>query len=283
MPDEFKARPIYLLPEALALLAAGLLTYLIVLSKVELQAITFFPETPSGATLNTLTFVIIMGCTASFTYLLVKYRLMKLVTYMIKVAFIFVVFLLINWYGGVSLKALKVSEEAFGLHIAAISVAITGVLAFATNRKRGVWPVLGVVSVGALIGTFLGASIPLLTAVVLLAGLGIYDVIAVYKGPIGKIAKKAELEDFVGAVFTFKDLTTGLGDIVFYTMLASAAMLNFGYLPFIGASTGVLLGTYAVFKLLETREMFPGLPFSLGFGLIMMLATAHAQNLIFKT
>ena len=75
----------------------------------------------------------------------------------------------------------------------------------------------------------------------------------------------------MGAVCTYKNLTVGMGDIVFYSMLASNAMMNLGRLPFIGASTGIIVGAYAGFKMLEKRDMFPGLPFALLLGLGLSL------------
>jgi hypothetical protein len=119
-------------------------------------------------------------------------------------------------------------------------------------------------------GTFLGVSIPMLTAIVLLLALAAYDLFAVYKGPIGKMAQSTDLEDFTGAVFTYGDLTVGMGDMVFYSMLASIAMINFGPLSFVAAAVGVVAGAYIGFKMLEGRDMFPGLPFAVVMGLAFM-------------
>jgi hypothetical protein len=65
-----------------------------------------------------------------------------------------------------------------------------------------------------------------------------------------------------------------MGDIVFYSMLASNAMTNLGQLSFIGACVGLVVGAYAGFKMLEKRDMFPGLPFALllGLGLSLLIS-----------
>jgi hypothetical protein len=124
-------------------------------------------------------------------------------------------------------------------------------------------------------GTFLGVSIPTLTAVALLIALAAYDLFAVYKGPIGKMAQSTDIEEFTGAVFTYGDLTVGMGDMVFYSMLSSNAMMNLGPIPFLAASIGVILGAYIGFKMLEGRDMFPGLPFAIALGLIFAYATSQ--------
>jgi hypothetical protein len=63
-------------------------------------------------------------------------------------------------------------------------------------------------------------------------------------------------------------------------MLASIAMMNFGLLPFIAAAFGVLIGAYLGFKMLEGRDMFPGLPFAIVLGLVFMYATSQAIHFL---
>jgi len=142
-------------------------------------------------------------------------------------------------------------------------------------KAKGALHLVGIVLIGGLTGTFLGVSIPTLTAVVLLLALAGYDLFAVYKGPIGKMAESTNLEEFTGAVFTYGDLTVGMGDMVFYSMLASNSMMNFGPIPFLGAAVGLVIGAYLGFKMLEGRDMFPGLPFAIILGLVFMYVASQ--------
>lgn len=228
--------------------------------------------------MNTFIFVALMAGTATFMYVLVKFGRTRSVKIIIKAALAAVIFLLINWYGGIFLQVTAQPIEFAEILLIGAAVLITTGLAFATYVKRGLVQVMAVAVIGALTGTFLGASVPLLTSVILLIGLAIYDLFAVFKGPIGKIAAKTELDDFVGAVFTYKDLTVGMGDMVFYSMLASTAMINFGLYSFTAASLGIILGAFLGFKMLEAREIFPGLPIALGLGLALMLSLAYLQG-----
>ena len=52
-------------------------------------------------------------------------------------------------------------------------------------------------------------------------------------------------------------------------------MMNFGPLPFVGAAIGLITGAYLGFKMLEGRDMFPGLPFAVILGLVFMYATSR--------
>jgi len=278
MTSGFKASPIQALPVFVALLLAGILTYGLQASKAEVVAITVFPETPGGATLNASIFVIMMAAAATLIYLLLKYGRKHMVKYLIALAIFFVAFFLLNWYSELYASQLASIVDIYG-HGWVVVTGIAAALLLAGMYKGSERIRLASVTVvGSLTGTFLGASVPTLTAIVLLAGLAVYDLVSVYRGPIGKIAQMVDLEEFKGAAFTVGDLTIGMGDLVFYSMLVSNAMTNFGVLAYIGAVVGVIVGSFLGFKMLERREVFPGLPIAIGFGLAAMLILGQLQT-----
>jgi presenilin-like A22 family membrane protease len=253
---------------------AGALAFAIAESKVELESIMAFPETVAGATLNMLTYVVTMALVATIMYVLIKYGFEKIFRYLLKLAVVLVEFSLLSWYSNAFLGMIELPAGHAQLVSIIIPITLTTLLAYTINRGRGVPQVFAVTILGAMIGTFLGVSIQTLTTVILLLGLSIYDMLAVYKGPIGKIAEKVELESLTGATFTYRDLTVGLGDIVFYSMLVSHALFNFGSIAYLTTTIGVVAGTFLGFKMLEKREMFPGLPLSLVSGVTCMITTA---------
>jgi len=280
LTKKFKVSPIHLLPEIGSLSLTGVLAFLIEQSELELPSVTFFPETPSGVTLNASIFIALMAVAATVMYLLVKYGFKKIVRNLIKLSLIFVTFILLNWYGFIALSFVKLPEALYDVFLIVGSLVLTALLIFAMYRTRGASYMVAVTIIGALTGTFLGVSVPMLTAIILLSALTIYDFVAVYKGPIGKIAANAQLEEFVGAVFTYGDLTIGMGDMVFYSMLSGTAMMNFGVFPFIATSIGIIIGAFLGFKMLETREIFPGLPLALSMGLALLFASAFMQRIL---
>ena len=280
MSKKFKAKPTQLLPEALSVALAGLLTYSLQVSNAPITPITLFPETTSGVTLNASIFVVLMAATGTIMYLFIKFGLKRIVKYLINIALFVLVFFLFTWYGTLYSNLLPTVLSSM---VAWLVVSLVGALAlgFAIYKSKGYTHLAAIVIVGGMTGAFLGVSIPTLTAVVLLLALAAYDLFAVYKGPIGKMAESTDLEEFTGAVFTYGDLTVGMGDMVFYSMLASIAMTNFGVLPFLAAGVGIILGAYLGFKMLEGRDMFPGLPFAVVLGLGFMYAASQAL-LFFK-
>ena len=279
MSKEFKAKPSQLIPEILAIALAGTLTYVLRASNTPIEQITFFPETAGGVTLNAGIFVVLMATAGTMIYLFIKFGFKRIVRYLINASLLGLLVFLFSWYGSLYsdyLPMVLTSNYTWLL----VSIAVTIALALAIFKSKGIIHLCSIVIIGGLTGTFLGVSIPTLTAIALLLGLAGYDLFAVYRGPIGKIAQSADLEEFTGAVFTYGDLTVGMGDMVFYSMLASNSMMNFGPLPFLGASIGLIIGAFLGFKMLEGREMFPGLPFAILLGLGLMFGVSQIVNLV---
>jgi len=274
----FKATPSQIIPVLAALSLSGVLTYGLQASKAEITAITIFPETPSGATLNASFFVVMMAVAATLIYLLVKHQKKRMVKYLMTGAILFVAFFLLNWYSELYATQLSPILDVYGYGWIGLTGIISALLLVGLNRGPQGIRILSITIIGSLTGTFLGASVPTMTAIVLLAALAVYDLVSVYRGPIGKIAEMADLEEFKGAVLTVGDLTIGMGDLVFYSMLTSNAMVNFGTLSYLGAFAGVLIGSYLGFKMLERREVFPGLPFAICIGLAAMIILGQLQT-----
>jgi presenilin-like A22 family membrane protease len=277
---KFKAKPSQLVPEILAITLAGALTYSLQSSNAPIVPITIFPETTSGVTLNAGIFVVLMAATGTMMYLFIKFGLKRIVRYVINFALFALVFFLFTWYGTLYQSSLPgfLSSTSWGWLL--VSLAGSAALGLTIYKSKGVLHLAGIVILGGMTGTFLGVSIPTLTAVALLLALAAYDLFAVYKGPIGKMAQSTDLEEFTGAVFTYGDLTVGMGDMVFYSMLASISMVNFGLLPFVAAAFGLVVGAYLGFKMLEGRDMFPGLPFAVILGLVFTYATSQILTML---
>jgi len=281
MTSHFKASPVQVVPVLVALSLAGLLTHGLQASKAEVVPITVFPETASGATLNASIFVVMMAAAATLIYLLLKYGRKQIVKYLIAAATFFVAFFLLNWYSELYATQLAPMVDIYGYSWIGMTAITAALLLAGLYKGPQSIRLLSVTVVGSLTGTFLGVSVPALTAVVLLAALAVYDLVSVYRGPIGKIAEMSDLEEFKGAVFTVGDLTIGMGDLVFYSMLVSNAMINVGALAYLGAFAGVAVGSFLGFKMLERREVFPGLPLAIGLGLAAMLIVGLGQVLHF--
>jgi len=263
--EEFKAKPIYLIPIFASLMTGLGFSVLLLLKPIASLPVTPFPETPSGQFSNALYFVVLIAIAATVFYFLIKWKSRKLITFLIGFALTTASLLLSAFY----LFALLSSLPNWFFYVLVISIIVTAVFDIAIFRGSEAMRNLIVVLLGGALGVFLGWSIPLVSALLILAFLAVYDIIAVYKGPVGKIASSG-LDQLKGLSFSFKDIQMGLGDLVFYSMLCAVMLLNSdfgGIAPYVGALVGVMVGSYITFRILERKGVFPGLPLPIFLGI----------------
>jgi len=263
LTEKFNAQAVYLVP-ILASLMFGLgCASLLLTQSVPPIIVTPFPEdTASGPFGNAFYFVIIIAVGATVLYLLLKWRSRKLITFLTALALTTASLLLSVFY----LSAIFSSVPNSEILVSILSIVVTVLFDFAIYRLGSKARNAVVICLGGALGVFFGASIPVLSALLILCFLAIYDVFAVYFGPVGKIAH-AGLDQLKGLSFYFKDIQMGLGDLVFYSMLSGSMLLNFGVFSYIVSLVGILVGAYLTFVMLEKKGIFPGLPFSIFLGL----------------
>ncbi len=252
----------YLVP-ILASLVVGLgCGFLLLNSSVPTYPVTPFPDTPSGSLSNAIYFVVIIAASATIFYVLLKWKSRKMITFLTGFALTAASALLSVFY----LSALLSSVTGGDILIIVLSVFLTGFFDIAVFIIGGKATDFAVVMLGGALGIFLGNSIPLFSAILILAFLAVYDIVAVYKGPVGKIANTG-LDQLKGLSFAFKDIQMGLGDLVFYSMLCGIMLLYYGFVSYALSVVGVLSGSYVTFVLLQRKGIFPGLPIPILLGL----------------
>ena len=254
---------IRLAPILASLLFGVFCAFLISASSIETYAVTPFPE-GVGSVGNALYFVVLVGLGASILYLLLRKKNHRLINLIIGFALTTAVFLLSIIYLSAILSIFWFPyAEALILTLSIFITATADLIIFRTNSK---FCNIVILCLGGGLGAFLGFTIPTLSALLILIFLAVYDAVAVYHGPVGKIAHDG-LEKLRGLSFSFKDIQMGLGDLTFYSMLSGHILLYFGFLPCLASLIGILAGCLLAFKMLEKRGMFPGLPFPIFFGL----------------
>ncbi len=264
MNNKFKAEPAHLIPISVSLLVGVLCTFLITTSSMEFYDITPLPENLFGSLGNAFYFVVLVGFGASLLYFLLKRRSHKLITFITGFALTTAVFTLSVIYSFAVFSTLAIPYiDALILISSSIITVLVDLIIFRVHNR--VCDVI-VLCLGGALGAFLGASIHTLSAILILCFLAVYDIFAVYRGPVGKIARSG-LEHLRGLSFTFKDVQMGLGDLTFYSMLTSRVLFDSGPLFCFASATGVLIGVFLAFKMLEKKGIFPGLPFPTALGL----------------
>jgi presenilin-like A22 family membrane protease len=237
-------------------------------------------SSPSAPVGNAVYFVILVAVSATVFYLLLKRRSKKIIHGLIFVAMTAASLLLSLYYLNALLAYFPVIDNL--LVLAALSLIITVLFDLAIFRLGSIPRNAAVVGIGGALGIFFGFAIPLWSAVLILVFLAVYDVFAVYRGPVGKIAQSSEsFEQLQGLSYSFKDIQMGLGDLVFYSMLTGSMFfyfidsyhLPFGVLPCLVSVIGIMAGSIITLFMLERRGIFPGLPFPIMLGLAGGLIT----------
>ena len=267
---KLRAQIINLLPVLVSLLFGSGCASLLLKPEVPDIPVTPFPgESASSSFGNALYFVMIVAVGATVMYILLKWKSRKLITFLTAFALTAASLLLSLFY--LSVIFAYVPNSLITVITLSIIIAVfvdVSVFKLGSNIRNAV-----VVCLGGALGVFFGASIPLLSALLILCFLAVYDVFAVYKGPVGKIANVG-LDKLKGLSFSFKDIQMGLGDLVFYSMLSGSMLFSYGIVSYIVSIVGILFGTLLTFLILEKKGIFPGLPFPVFLGLAGGLLTS---------
>ncbi len=260
----FSAQLVYLVPVLLSLLFGLMCAYLLVAQPLPPMEVTPFPEgTPSAPLGNAFYFVILIGLSATIFYILLKRKSRKIIFTLITVALTTASLLLSLVY----LSAIFAYARDLSFLVLPLSILITVIFDLAIFKLGSKTRNVAVVLLGGGLGVFFSATIPFFSAVLILVFLAVYDIFAVYYGPVGKIAHSG-LDQLQGLSYSFKDVQMGLGDLVFYSMVTGSILLNYNsVLPYIFSLIGILAGSFLTLIMLEKKGIFPGLPFPVILGL----------------
>jgi presenilin-like A22 family membrane protease len=264
LTEKFDAQLVYLVPILASLLFGLGCASLLLLQPVPTIPVTPFPEdNPSAPFGNALYFVIIIAVSATVFYILLKRKSRRLISFLITLALTTASLLLSIIY----LSAIFAYVPSFEFLVLPLALTVTvgfilAVFKLGSKARNAV-----VVCLGGALGVFFGAFIPFFSAVLILVFLAVYDVFAVYYGPVGKIARSG-LDQLKGLSYSFKDVQMGLGDLVFYSMLSGSMLFNFNsLLPCLFSIVGILAGSMLTLVMLTKKGIFPGLPFPILLGL----------------
>jgi len=264
LAEKFDAQIVYLVPILASLLFGLGCAYLLRAQPVPPVNVTPFPEdTASGLFGNALYFVILIAVSATVFYILLKRKNRKLVTLIIAFALTTSSLLLSVIY----LSVIFAYVPSLEILVLPLSIVITIIFDLAIFRLGSKARNTAVICLGGALGVFFGNFIPFLSAMLILAFLAVYDVFAVYYGPVGKIAHLG-LDQLQGLSYSFKDVQMGLGDLVFYSMLSGSMLFNFGLISWLVSLVGILGGSFLTLAMLEKKGIFPGLPFPILLGLV---------------
>ena len=151
---------------------------------------------------------------------------------------------------------------------AGLVVALIGYIIFVKNRP---WlSTIILAFVGAEVGSFFAETLSPWTALALPIAFSVYDIYAVFRGPLKALIGTAPGIALVGMSVKAGEFTLGLGDIVFYTMLPSLALFQFGVVQSLYTMAAIDVGMVITLVLLSRRRLLPGLPIPMLLGVLVL-------------
>jgi len=238
----------------------------------DVSVVPFPDDIPAGPVANGLYIVALVAVGATLCFFMLKRNNLKLIKVVLSLVMTMAAMLLSLIYLSTFLAYVNVHNDFLVIALSVLLTVVCDLIIFKFSKYRSVV----IICLGGALGVFFSFVIPLYSTIVILVFLAVYDVFAVYRGPVGKIAQSG-IDQFPGLSYSFKELQMGLGDLVFYAVLIGTMYFSFSssMLPAVMGLVGICLGALITFFMLEKREVFPGLPFpimlGLAFGLIMAM------------
>lgn len=133
------------------------------------------------------------------------------------------------------------------------------------------------VLLSATTGAFLGLSLGIITPIILMLGFAIYDIFAVFKGPLKLITE--ELKNIVEeegeeSIQDKTGLLLGLGDLFFYSLAVGYSLAFLGWIPFLLVSIAIIAGSTYTIKLVidsKRKKALPALPIPMFLALAVII------------
>ena len=162
-------------------------------------------------------------------------------------------------------------ELPFAFGVPSVLVILIGYIIFVKNRY---WlSTIVLAFVGAQVGSFFAETLPTWTALALPIAFSIYDIYAVFRGPLKALVGTNQGVALVGMSIKAGEFTLGLGDIVFYTLLPCFAFFQFGVVESLYVIVAINVGMVITLYQLSKRRLLPGLPIPMLLGILVIGAS----------
>lgn len=295
----------YPLPIIATVIVAGILAYLTyVVAGVQIEG-GYVSEEQYGASAGLLNGLIFVGIAAAWSFViivLIKKFGINVLKGIFGLSFGFLGFFMTGFFAEIILYLIVINFE-----ITDTVILMYNITYFAMYIGIGIFTVLMiykyfksesiytknfiVIYIGLLIGAIMGVIMPLWTSLAILVFISFWDIFAVKSkyGPIknmldlaiesenGKSMKLSQEEvkekiEQGELEYDTSHVEIGIGDLAFYSMLTSIALLQTGFLVvMILTAVAIIVGTGITISGLKRNKILPGLPISIFLGIGTML------------
>lgn len=162
-----------------------------------------------------------------------------------------------------------------GSLVVSVALSAGAVVMFALSVRYRSALLLAPIVTGLLsaeVGSYFASAIPLYTALILPLVFSLYDVYAVFAGPLKQLVKVAPNEVLSAVTSQLGEFSIGTGDTIFYSMLPALALFQFNLHDALYTMAAVDVGVVITLYLLSRSKLLPGLPIPMALGLGTLLA-----------
>jgi len=226
-------------------------------------------------------------------FIIIKYGKMRLLRAILFVCFLLITTMILLLYSSFLSIILNIINYEIPISILSIVLSFLITYQLFSENTSDMRKNISLLIIGGSLGSFLGIFLPSWTAFLMLTLFSIWDIYAVKKGPIKQILDLTNNTDvnYTNQLsVSSEEWEIGLGDLVFYTMLTShvlyicnapenyfSFLIDYGIVvaitPYFATIAGVIIGAKITFKLLKKSKVLPGLPISIGLGILLFLLT----------
>lgn len=153
--------------------------------------------------------------------------------------------------------------------LALLPVLLLGYTTFVKSSPFISGGVLAILS--AEVGSYFATTLPLLTALLFPIAFSLYDIYAVFRGPLKELVTAAPASALGVISVKAGEFTIGLGDTVFYSMLPSLAIYQLNLVGTAITIAAVDAGMVLTLYLLTRKKLLPGLPIPMALGVASLL------------
>jgi hypothetical protein len=227
-----------------------------------------------GSLLNAGILLVAVIATTVVAVWLIRSRRVRIFTSVIFVGTGLALFLL-TLLTAIDLTANYMNEDASLYLSLALAAGVVALLAVATKKPRFfIFAPLITGLLSAEIGSYFASTLNLFTALLLPAVFSLYDIYAVFRGPLKQLVSVASAEVLKGVTSTLGEFAIGTGDTIFYSLLPALALYQFGIPVALSTMVAVDIGVVITLYLLTKSKMLPGLPIPMALGLATILVFA---------
>jgi len=290
-------RKLYPVPIILVIIISGILAYITYIEAGVQVDGGYFSESEYGAIggiINGLIYTVIAAFSAFIIIFIIKKKGVGSLMYIFGIGFGMVAFFQ-TWFFGEIILYLSISNLILYILLDVELIFFTAVFTviiiykYFTSKSIKIKNFI-VLYIGLLIGASMGVLMPLWTTLAILIGISLWDMFAVlYKhGPIKQLIdivsepgdnnssySEEELKEKIQTgeyTYDTSKLEIGIGDLAFYSMLTSSALVQTNnLLIMILTSIAIIIGTGITIMGLKRNKILPGLPISIFLGLGTMM------------